>query len=58
VSLDFDFDFLPSTSSDLNNDYQSNCESTPLCPVNIERVETEIETQPTQQDDFKFLHPT
>jgi len=58
VSLDFDFHSLPSTSSDLNNDYQSNSRSTPLRPVNIEIVETEIETQPTQQDDFQFLPPT
>lgn len=58
VSLDFDFHSLPSTSSDLNNDYQSNSGSTPLRPVNIEAVETEIETQPTQQDDFQFLSPT
>jgi hypothetical protein len=43
VSLTFDFHSLPSTSSDINNDYQCNIESTSIRPVNIE---TEIETQP------------
>jgi hypothetical protein len=47
VSLTLDIHSLPSTSSDLNNDYQSNFESAPIRPVNIETVETEIETQPT-----------
>lgn len=58
VSFNFDFHSLPSTSSHLNNDYQPDYESTPLRPVNFERVETEIETQPTQQDDFQFIPPT
>jgi len=58
MSLNFDFHSLPSTSSDLNNGYQSNFESTPTRPVNIKIVETEIETQPTQQDDLKFLPTT
>jgi len=58
ISLNFDFHSLPSSSSDLNNDY-SNFESTPTRPVNINILETEIETQPaTQQDDFQFLLPT
>ncbi|KAE9522024.1 hypothetical protein AGLY_017586, partial [Aphis glycines] len=43
VSLTFDFHSLPSTFSDINNDYQCNIESTSIRPVNIE---TEIETQP------------
>jgi hypothetical protein len=46
VSLTFDFHFLPSTSSVVNNDYQCNIESTSICPLHIETVETEIETQP------------
>lgn len=36
VSLTFVFHSLPSTSSDINNDYQCNIESTSIRPVDIE----------------------